>query len=202
MGFVVALTRINWCGNDGDTPAPTWSVRMAKDDKSRKTNKMDKGCIYPGHRSDFASFCMLLGTNLARHSLVRNCEERRAEKRKNKNSSKNVGAVGARTLVFFFFANRSKRARLCWLEDRPLPPRRRSSIKNISIIIYLHLDASQDTAKGKRMQLFTLITTWVVATTCLPLVQGYGANGSDSTILSRSRRYLDFTKGSRMSVSR
>uniref|UniRef100_A0A1I8NGD2 Uncharacterized protein n=1 Tax=Musca domestica TaxID=7370 RepID=A0A1I8NGD2_MUSDO len=49
------------------------------------------------------------------------------------------------------------------------------------------------------MQLFTLITTWVVATTCLPLVQGYGANGSDSTILSRSRRYLDFTKGSRMS---
>lgn len=58
MGFVVALTRINWCGNDGDTPAPTWSVRMAKDDKSRKTNKMDKGCIYPGPRSDFASFCM------------------------------------------------------------------------------------------------------------------------------------------------
>ncbi|XP_073820075.1 uncharacterized protein [Musca autumnalis] len=49
------------------------------------------------------------------------------------------------------------------------------------------------------MQLYCLITTMVVATSCLPPIQGHVTNSGNSTILKRSRRYLDFTKGARMS---
>ncbi|XP_061400294.1 uncharacterized protein LOC133336017 [Musca vetustissima] len=50
------------------------------------------------------------------------------------------------------------------------------------------------------MKLFGLITTVVVVTSCLVLpTQGHVPGPSNSTLLKRSRRYLDFTKGARMS---